>query len=73
MNRTSGLGAGFGRSTYRVKKFPYGILPSALRTWITLRLVSGLPRRKMYLPGASATPGSSTGPLKVKNTRSSNV
>ena len=48
---------------------PNVFLPSPLRTWITLRLVSGLAMRNSYLPAGSATPGISTLPLNVKNVR----
>jgi hypothetical protein len=69
MKCTSGWGAGSRRWIGIVKKIPYDFMPSPLSTWTTFLVVSGSASLKMYLPGARATPGSSTGAENVNNTR----
>src|SRR5258705_6015375 len=69
MNRTSDSGAGVGRMAGRAKNIAYGFWPSSLTTCTTFPPVSGSTTRNMYLPGGSATPGTSTGALNVKYVR----
>src|SRR5690349_15946997 len=69
MKRTSGFAAGSNRSARMEKNIPYGLVPSALNTWTTLALDSGLAGRNRYGPAGNVTPGMETGPLKVNSVR----